>query len=163
MKSDLFYVPIAILLIVSGCFCSSSLGLFPSGLMIYFFTVTFGFLSFCFLCICCRFVVTIGSYILTYNNDVCVCIYIYTQIYIYINSRACMLSCFSHVWLCTTMWTIARQASLSMGYCTQKHWSGLPCPLPGDLPDLGITPTSLSGILDHWDSFRNSLLLWQTL
>ena len=83
MKSDLFHVPIAILLIVSGCFCSSSLGLFPSGLMIYFFTVTFGFLSFCFLCICCRFVVTIGSYILTYNNDVCVSIYIYTDIYIY--------------------------------------------------------------------------------
>ena len=45
MKTDLFHVPIAVLLIVSGCFCSSSLGLSSSGLMIYFFSVTFGFLS----------------------------------------------------------------------------------------------------------------------
>ena len=29
--------------------------------------------------------------------------------------------------------TIARQASLSMGFSRQEYWSGLPCPLPGDL------------------------------
>ena len=37
-----------------------------------------------------------------------------------------------------TPWTIARQAPLSMGFPRQGYWSGLPCPLPGDLPDPGI-------------------------
>ena len=35
------------------------------------------------------------------------------------------------------------QASLSMGFCRQVHWSGLLCLSPGDLFDLGIEPTSL--------------------
>ena len=29
-----------------------------------------------------------------------------------------------------------------MGFPRQEYWSGLPCPPPGDLPDLGIEPTS---------------------
>ena len=33
--------------------------------------------------------------------------------------------------------TAARQAPLSMGFSRQEHWSGLPCPPPGDLPDPG--------------------------
>ena len=57
---------------------------------------------------------------------------------------ACMQSCFSLVWLFATLWTIACQASLSMGFCRQDYWSGLPCPPPGDLPDPGIEPTSLT-------------------
>ena len=55
-----------------------------------------------------------------------------------------MLSRFSHVWLFTTLWTVARQAPLSMGFSRQEYWSGLPCPAPGDLPDPGIEPTSLT-------------------
>ena len=43
----------------------------------------------------------------------------------------------------TTLWTVALQAPLSMGFSRQEHWSGLPCPLPGDLPDPGIQPASL--------------------
>ena len=35
-------------------------------------------------------------------------------------------------------WTVACQASLSMGFSRQEYWSGLPCPTPGDLPDPGI-------------------------
>ena len=31
---------------------------------------------------------------------------------------------------------------LSMGFPRQEHWSGLPFPSPGDLPDPGIKPTS---------------------
>ena len=38
---------------------------------------------------------------------------------------------------------LAHQAPLSMGFSSQEYWSGLPCPLPGDLPDPGIKPTSL--------------------
>ena len=33
-------------------------------------------------------------------------------------------------------------ARLSMGFSQQEYWSGLPCPLPGDLPYLGIKPAS---------------------
>ena len=34
------------------------------------------------------------------------------------------------------------QATLSLGFSRQEYWSGLPCPLPGDLPDPGIEPRS---------------------
>ena len=37
----------------------------------------------------------------------------------------------------------AHQAPPSLGFSRQKHWSGLPCPPPGDLPDPGMKPTSL--------------------
>ena len=50
---------------------------------------------------------------------------------------ACVLSHFSHVRLCETLWTVARQAPLSMGFSRQKYWSGLPCPPPGNLCDPG--------------------------
>ena len=30
-----------------------------------------------------------------------------------------------------------------MGFSRKEHWSGLPCPLPGDLPNPGIEPPSL--------------------
>ena len=49
---------------------------------------------------------------------------------------------FSRVWLFATLWTIASQAPLSMGFSRQEYWSGLPCPPPGDLPDSGIEPAS---------------------
>ena len=52
----------------------------------------------------------------------------------------CVLSHFSHVRLCVTLWTVACQASPSMGFSKQEYWSGLPCPFPGDFPDLGIEP-----------------------
>ena len=55
----------------------------------------------------------------------------------------CVLSHFSHVQLCVTPWTVARQAPLSMGISRQEYWSGQPCPPPGDLPDPGIEPLSL--------------------
>ena len=36
----------------------------------------------------------------------------------------------SRVQLCTTSWTVAYQAPLSMGFSRQEYWSGLPCPSP---------------------------------
>ena len=53
-----------------------------------------------------------------------------------------MLSHFSQVWLFATLWTVAHQAPLSMGFSRQEYWSGLPCPPPGDLPNPGIKPMS---------------------
>ena len=41
-----------------------------------------------------------------------------------------------------TLWTVAHQAPLSVGFSRQEYWSGLPFPIPGDLPDAGIEPMS---------------------
>ena len=51
----------------------------------------------------------------------------------------CVLSC---VQLFATPWTVACQAPLSMGFSRQEYWSGLPFPLPGDLPDQEIEHVS---------------------
>ena len=56
--------------------------------------------------------------------------------------HACVLSCFNCDQLSATLWTVARQAPLSMGFSWQEYWSGLPCPPPGDLPHPGIKPRS---------------------
>ena len=39
-------------------------------------------------------------------------------------------------------WTIAHEASLSVGFPRQEYWNGLPFLSPRDLPDLGTEPTS---------------------
>ena len=52
-----------------------------------------------------------------------------------------VLSCFSRVLLFLTLWTVALQAPLSMGFSRQEYWSGLPCSPPGALPNPGIEPT----------------------
>ena len=56
----------------------------------------------------------------------------------------CVLTCFSHVQLFATLWTVACQTPLSMGFSKQENWGGLPCPPPGDLPNPGIKPWSLT-------------------
>ena len=38
--------------------------------------------------------------------------------------------------------TIAHQVPLSMDFSRQEYWRGLPCPLPGNLPNPGIKPES---------------------
>ena len=55
----------------------------------------------------------------------------------------CVLSHFSHVRLLATLWTVAHQVPLYMGFCWQEYCSGLPFSSPGDLPDPGIKPASL--------------------
>ena len=42
-----------------------------------------------------------------------------------------------------TLWTVADQAPLTMGFSRQEHWSGLLCPPPGNLPNPGIEHMSL--------------------
>ena len=48
----------------------------------------------------------------------------------------------SRVRLFATPWTVAYQASPSMGFSTQEYRSGLPFPFPGHLPKPGIEPRS---------------------
>ena len=57
-------------------------------------------------------------------------------------SCAFVLSCFSRVRLCVTLWTIVLQASLSTGFSGQEHCSGLPCLPLGDLLNTVIKPMS---------------------
>ena len=38
----------------------------------------------------------------------------------------------------------AHQVPRSMGFSRQEYYSGLPCPPPGDLPNPGIKPASLT-------------------
>ena len=66
---------------------------------------------------------------------------IYKIFYLPVCAR--VLSRFSCVQLFATLWTVAHQAPLSMGFFRQEYWSGLPCPPPGDLPNPGIEPTVL--------------------
>ena len=54
-----------------------------------------------------------------------------------------VLSHFSRVQHFAALWAVALQAPLSVGFSRQEYWTGLPCPLPGDLSDPGIDPASL--------------------
>ena len=41
-----------------------------------------------------------------------------------------------------TLWTVARQAPLFMGFFRHEYWSELPFPPSGNLPNTGIEPGS---------------------
>ena len=79
----------------------------------------------------------------------------------------CMLSRFSGGQLFATLWTVACQTPLSMGFSRREYWSGLPCPPPGDLPDPAIEPTFPEApalqvdslLLSHWGSLLYTVSL----
>ena len=54
---------------------------------------------------------------------VCVCVCVYAQSY-------------------PTLWSVACQAPLSVGFFRQEYWSRLTFPPPGNLPNTGIKPVS---------------------
>ena len=65
-----------------------------------------------------------------------------TQIWI-IFSVQCICACFQLPQSCLTLCDPIDQSPpgfSSMGFSGQEHWSGLPCPPPGDLPDSGTEP-----------------------
>ena len=94
--------------------------------------------------------VYIHMYIIHYYFlDICIYWAVTHHIYIYIvyvcYMHVCMLSCFGCVQLFVTLWTIAQQASLPMGFSRQEYWSEwqwVALPSPGDLPNPGINPVS---------------------
>ena len=61
-----------------------------------------------------------------------------------------VLSCFSRVRLFATLWTVAHQAPLSMGFSRQGYWSGLRAFLQGICLTQGIKPYLLH--LLHWQA-----------
>ena len=60
------------------------------------------------------------------------------------NKRKVKAKLLSRVRLFATPWTVAYQASLSMGFSRQEYWSRLPFPSPGDLPGPRVEPRSLT-------------------
>ena len=66
----------------------------------------------------------------------------------------------SRVQLFATPWTVAYQAP---PFSRQDHWSGLPFPSPGDLPDVGIEPRSPALQADSLPSEPFSLNTLNTL
>ena len=73
-----------------------------------------------------------------------------------------VLSHFSRIQLFVTPWTVAHQVFMPMGFSRQEHWSGLPCPSRGDLPDPGIelmyrTSPALAG------RFFTTTAMWEAL
>ena len=64
--------------------------------------------------------------------------------------HACMCTrSLSRVRVFATLQTVAHQASLSMGFSRQEYCSGLLCPPPGDFPDPGLEPKSLTSPQGH--------------
>ena len=65
------------------------------------------------------------------------------------------------VFLFSTPWTVAHQASMSMGFSRQKYQSGLPFPSAGIFPSQGSNPHLLC--LLHWQAGSLSLTLLLSL
>ena len=68
-----------------------------------------------------------------------------------LSNASCMLSCFSCVQLCATLWTAAHKAPLCTGFSRQEYWSGLPFPSPGSHVVLtsDLTPGTRLGWISH--------------
>ena len=73
-----------------------------------------------------------------------------------IPSTLCYTHLLRHVPLFVTLWAVAHQAPLSMGFPRQQYWSGWPYSPPGDLLNPGIEPASPEALgslpLSHWGS-----------
>ena len=59
---------------------------------------------------------------------------LYMVVLVCLGTQSCPIPC--------TLWTVARQAPLSMDFSRQEYQSGLPFPSPGDLRNPGIEPVS---------------------
>ena len=64
------------------------------------------------------------------------------QGYFIITKNGVFVCVLNRVQLFVTPWNVAHQAPLSMEFCRQKYWSGLPLSIPGHLPDPGLKPIS---------------------
>ena len=60
------------------------------------------------------------------------------------HGMCCCFCVLSRVQLFATPWTVANQASLSMGFSRQEYWCRVPFSPSGDRPDPGIEPMSLA-------------------
>ena len=66
---------------------------------------------------------------------VCMCAYVGMCVWL-----VCTLSHLTHVRSFGTLWTVAHQTPLSMGFSRQEQWTGLSCPPPGIFLMQGLNP-----------------------
>ena len=104
----------------------------------------------------CSLLMEMLNDVATLKNSLCVSLYVHRLV----------------VWLFETPWTVACQASLSMGFSRREFWSVLPFPPPGDLPNPGVEPESftspaLAGRFfmssGTWDALKNSLAVLKNI
>ena len=62
-----------------------------------------------------------------------------------------------------TLWTVAHQAPLSVGFPRQEYWSGLPFSSPGDLPNPNTSPALVGGFFTTEPPGKPSLNLGELL
>ena len=82
--------------------------------------------------------------------------------------HVCVPSCFSRSRLYATLWTGTHQTPLSKGFSRQEHWSGLPYPPPGNVPDPQIESMSPASsafqvdslLLSHWGSLMIHVIIY---
>ena len=96
-----------------------------------------------------------------YESDLCIYEFAFISV-LFFRFHAGMLNRFSCVQLFATLWVIAHQSPLSMGFSRQEYWSGLPCPPPADLPNPGVKPCLLMS-LTLADRFFTTSIMWQAL
>ena len=70
------------------------------------------------------------------------CMYVHTHINILYRETCVLAQLFRGSCLFTSPWIVVRQAPLFMRFSRQGHWSRLPIPSPGDLPNPGIETRS---------------------
>ena len=85
-----------------------------------------------------------SKYMLTYFSSTFNFVMLPLSMTIYMHVVVLVLSHFSCVRLFATLWTVASQPPLSMGFSRQEYWSGLPCPPSGHLTDPGVEPPFLT-------------------
>ena len=73
-----------------------------------------------------------------------------------------VLSRFSRIWLFATLWAVAHQAPLFMGFSRQEYWSRVSCPPPGDLLHSGMESVSLKSPALA-GGFSTTSASWETL
>ena len=85
----------------------------------------------------------ICNFCVLWNSLSLLAVNLYQGLTVNVIFKVSVLSGFSRVNLCATLWTVACQSSQSTVFSRQEYQSRLPCPPPVNLPDPGIKPTSL--------------------
>ena len=131
-----------------------------------------------FQCICWYLLLNLEIWILFQFFYLVFCIlYSLNTSWVYVNT--CSFQCYaavqvlSHVQLFVTLWTVAHQAPLSMGFSRQEYWSGLSFSSPGNHPRIklmspawqvdSLAPRYLESPIQCYNHFVNQIYCWLIL